>query len=153
VTNEINIEIVDVVVENMGKYKKMTCTHKVVDYQGKLKIDAKAIMDFVTPVEVWETLTEAQKGDQFTISREKDKKEGKYWNWTGIARQDEPIKGEAMPAQPAGKVSFADADAKRQKYIIRQSSLGHAVALEGAGGDVDEVIDIAKKFEEFVLGE
>ena len=149
--SSIQIEIVDVVVEKINSYKKMTVTHKTM-YQGQQKIDAKAIMDFATPPDVWETLLASKKGDQFTIDREKDKKDGKYWVWIGIHRQD----GHPMPETPTveKKPSFGELDARKQRYIIRQSSLGHAVHFVGVRDKTaDQVLEIAEKFASWVLEE
>ena len=45
----------------------------------------------------------------------------------------------------------AEERARRQVYIIRQSSLGTAVELLGSGASVADVINTAKQFEAYVF--
>ena len=158
--SNIFIEIIDVAVQKVGTYQKMTVTHRHT-VQGSLKVDAKAIMDFATPPEVWKTLQNAQKGDQFVIRREKDPKEGKYWNWVGIdvdgEAHDDPnpkTVPEAASPTPVRK-NFAAADADKQRLIVRQNALTNAVNFTK---DFDlpttaNVLEVAAKFAEWVLEE
>ena len=147
----IHVEVIDIVIEKVSTYRKMTVTHKHM-VAGQSKVDAKAIMDFATPGEVWSTLETAKRGDQFSIDREKDKT-GKYWNWVGISRQDGPALAD-HGAAPVGKMSFGDIDARKQRYIIRQSSLGHAVNLmKESGADLEEILATAEKLMKWVLEE
>ena len=142
----IQIEIIDVSVQVQGKYKKMSVAHKIF-FGGQAKTDSKALVDFATPPDVWNKLESAQKGDRFVIEREKDKKEGKYWEWLSIARDD----GEEPVSQAPVKSNFSDREDSRQKHIIRQSCLKAAVDL-GIANNIgsDGILDIAKKFEEWV---
>jgi hypothetical protein len=147
--SDIVIEIIDVAIETKGTYEKMSVTHKSTDYQGKPKVDAKAIFSFSTPKDVWDTLKFAHKGQVFSIGRKKDEKEGKYWNWVEIHRQDgEVVSSTEAKAVPAKAATFADNDAKRQRLIVRQSSLSSAVALHKDNGGVEE--DVLKTAERFV---
>lgn len=154
----IHIEVIDVVVEKVGNYKKMTVTHRHA-VGGNLKVDAKAVMDFATPPEVWDTLKDAKKGDQFLILREKDKKEGKYWNWVGIERDDGTGVGAEATDSPAPSApvrkNFAAADAEKQRLIVRQNALTNSVKFhEGDGnGSVEEVLLTAEEFAKWVLEE
>ena len=157
--SNIFIEIIDVTVQKVGTYQKMTVTHRHT-VQGSPKVDAKAIMDFATPPEVWKTLQNAQKGEQFVIRREKDAKEGKYWNWVGIEQDTgsgtaEPVSSDSpAPAAPARK-NFAAADADKQRLIVRQNALTNSVKFwEGSeDNNEDEVLSTAKRFAEWVLEE
>jgi hypothetical protein len=110
------------------------------------KLEGRNLMDFGVSPETWEALKNAQVGDHFTVEREKDKA-GKYWNWVAVYRQD----GAAAAASPRPAAVFED---KRQRYIIRQSSLGHAVELgifHKMGSDA--VMELAGQFEQWVLRE
>jgi len=159
--SNIDIEVVDVVVENMGKYNKMTVTHRVPDNRGQMKVDSKALVDFATPGEVWAQLKDAVRGDHFQIQREKDQKEGKYWQWIGIARQDGPTPltntsapAESKAAAPNRFAVLDDKDNKRQRLIVRQSSLAQAVAYHAAGLDAEgSVLQTAQQFADWVFQE
>jgi len=160
--SNIFIEVIDVAVQKVGTYQKMTVTHRHT-VQGTLKVDAKAIMDFATPPDVWKTLQNAQKGDQFVIKREKDPKEGKYWNWVGIevdageqvpAPDGSRVLVAAEPSAPARK-NFAAADAEKQRLIVRQNALTNAVKhFEGDdGAGIADVLVVAEQFAKWVLEE
>ena len=140
--NTLHIEVLDIVVEKVKTYQQMTVTYKT--QEGKL--ESKKIMDFVKPLEVWDALRNASKGDTFTVEREKNAKG--YWDWKEIHRQDGPVAGVA----PVAGHSYED---KRQKYIIRQSCLAQAVAFCGHADEqhVPEVLDTAAEFEQWVLRE
>jgi hypothetical protein len=154
--SNIFVEIIDVQVQKVGTYSKMTVTHRHT-VAGQLKVDAKAIFSFSTPDEVWKTLEKAQKGDQFVISREKDAKEGKYWNWVGIARDDGTgptgtgsdvqVVTTAKPAQ--SKPSFASLDENKQRLIVRQNALTNAVNFQKAYEDHNSIADVLETAEEF----
>lgn len=152
----IPIEIVDVTVQKQGNYEKMTIAHNV-SFGGKTTLDAKALVSFATPTEVWDILKTAQKGDHFKIVREKDAA-GKYWQWVAIEGETSLPKGDSVAPPSAHaevaskKVSFADQDARRQRLIVRQSSLAQAVAFN-PGAKVEEVLSTADQFAAWVLKE
>jgi hypothetical protein len=139
--SQINVEVIDVVIEKVKTYQKM-----VVTYRSGDKLEAKNLMDFAAPKPVWDAFAHSLKGDFFSVERVKNDKG--YWDWVEVHRQDG-----AAPAAPAGaKVNnFED---KRQKYIIRQSSLAQAVAMRAyEDGGTTDVLELAEKFEQWVLRE
>lgn len=150
--SSITIEVVDVTLEKLAKYEKLAVTYKV-SFGGTVKTEAKAIMSFATPPEVWNTMMGAKKGEVYTIDREKDPKEGKYWNWVGVHRQDgESPMASAVPA--SNKSSFADNDAKRQRLIVRQSCLKAAVDVSAHEQfSEDDLLALADKFVKWVMEE
>ena len=91
------------------------------------------------------------------------KKEGKYWNWKDIEIGGKSNDGPSTTAsKPAGKVvgsnyETSDERAKRQVYIIRQSSASTAVEFlkakhpKGFEGTIEDVIEEAKKIEAYVF--
>ncbi len=91
-----------------------------------------------------------KKGDVIEVQTMKNDKG--YLDWVAI---DAP--GNASGGSPP-KGAFVP-DAERQRLIVRQSSLGHAVAFhngnKGSEGKstVDQVIVTAAEFEKFVFGE
>lgn len=101
-------------------------------------------------------LSNMKPGDSFTMVKEK---EGEYWNVKDIIVGDAPVatSGTTKPAaQPAPKSNYETAEerAKRQVYIIRQSSLSTAVAALSVGAkkvEPAEVIKLAKQFEAYVF--
>lgn len=147
-------------------YQQMVVTHQEV---GKDKPDGKKIFDFNTPKEVWETLKTAEIGATFEVERQKDKKEGKYWEWIAIRPVDassptavasSPVA--ATPAQYSGTSSAGttrvgnwetpEERAKKQVYIVRQSSLSNAIEYhKGEEATTDDIIQTARIFENYVF--
>jgi len=151
----INIQIIDVAVDKQGKYEKMSVSHKL-QLGGTWKTEGKAMVDFATDPDVWNTLRKATKGAQFIVTREKvTGKDGKeYWNWVKLEHVGEGGEvSEAVEAKPAAKAdSFAARDDVKQRYIIRQSCLKAAVDLgvhHNMGSDA--VLAVAEEFVEWVL--
>ena len=125
------------------------------------KVEAKKIFPFGAK-EVFSTLQKAGKGDVFTVLREKDK-EG-YWQWVGIAAGEVEMEtgttaapAGAKPAGVATKSTFETPEerAKKQVYIIKQSSIGHAIEIlktDKKNPTVEEVIGVAGVLVDYVLG-
>ena len=169
-SNQMQISVINVDIGNAttktGKdYKFLDLTYKNLSFQGK--VESKKIMPFGSK-EVMATLETAVKGDVFTLLREKDK-DG-YWQWISIMPGDiqletaPPSSGSAVPAarttstasvSPKSTYETAEERAKKQVYIIRQSSISAAVALlknDKKVASVEEVVHTAKLFEAYVFG-
>ena len=165
--NQMQIKVANVEVGSgttkAGKpYEFLDLMYKNLSFDNKA--ESKKIMPFGAK-EVFATLKNAQPGDVFTVLREKD--DAGYWQWVGISEGDAPIQQETTnkgqttapaktTAQPA-KSTFETPEerAKKQVYIIRQSSLSTAVDLlktDKKVPAVDEVIQVAKLFEDYVFG-
>lgn len=160
----MQIEIIAVVTEAKknsrgGIYNEAVITFKNKSFQDK--IETKKLLDFASK-DVYSTISQAKFGEVYEIIRTKD--EQGYWQWTGIGGTEQVI-----PAQPQGnpmtkapavtpKSTYETAEerAVRQVMIVRQSSIANAIALLAANGGkkntTDEVIVIAKQFEDYVLG-
>ena len=113
---------------------------------------------------VFNTLKDAQTGEVYTINRVK---EGEYWQWIGItsgtvssgdSAGNQSSNGSAKSAgNPVPKSNYETAEerAKRQVYIIRQSSISSAIETlktDKKSPSVQEVLEVAKKYEQFVFG-
>lgn len=94
------------------------------------------------------TLTTLKAGDSICITKEK---KGEFWNVVSIEKTATTTIQETQPVS-SGSTPTTD---MRQLYIIRQSSLGHAVSLLAANGGKKnttlEVIEVADQFVEYVL--
>ena len=101
-------------------------------------------------------LSNMKPGDAFTMVKEK---EGEFWNVKDLIVGDTPVatSGTSKPtAQPAPKSNYETSEerAKRQVYIIRQSSLSTAVATLSVGAkkvEPTDVIKLAKQYEAYVF--
>jgi hypothetical protein len=149
------IEIINVKVENKGKYRAAIVNHKTADG----KVDSKPIMSF-TYKDVFATLSTAQQGDKFEVDSQKIKneKDGKeYWTWVAVTPMGKS--GEVTTNKVAQSVRSSyetpEERAARQVYIVRQSSISAAIALaevnKAKGATVEEIIQVAKTFEDYVF--
>lgn len=127
-------------VGNVVKEKNYTYFDFEYTPEGKPKMKKK-VMSF-NKVE-YDALKGAKEGDQFSIKAEKD---GQFWKWTEVASGSGTSVG-----TPTQGVVRSD---KVNRAIIRQSSLGHAVAFHAAGGEgvatVEDVLACAADFERWV---
>ena len=168
-SNQMKIKVVSVEVGNgttkTGKdYKFLEVFYKNLSFDNKA--ENKKIMPFGSK-EVFSTLEKAQAGSVYTLIREKDK-DG-YWQWVGIAEGDVHIDtgnaqqatvkaaGAAPATSPKSTYETPEERAKKQVYIVRQSSLATAVEyLIGTGAikkaTAGDVIFCAQEFENYVFG-
>lgn len=144
----ITINGVNVVPADSGKYQVAE-----VSYNREGKDEVKKVMSFAAP-EVFKSLS-AMKSFPTDVNITL-KKEGKYWNWVGIEV------AAASPKQAAGApvrqstYETPEERAKKQVYIVRQSSITAALDyLKHNLGDkkltVDDVLGVAKQFEQYVF--
>ena len=161
---------VEVTKPNASKtYLQMVVTHQEV---GKDKPDGKKIFDFSTPKEVWATLKAAQPGQYFEVDRQKDAKEGKYWEWKAIRATDgaaattnastatATVPAQTTTSAPTARVGnweTPEERAAKQVYIVRQSNITAALEFHKLIGvsetfGVMDVLLTAKEFENYVFG-
>lgn len=140
-----------------GSYGKLDVAYK--NEQGKT--EGKKIMSFTNEV-VFNTIRAAVAGESFNITMEKDDKN--YWQWTsatpatgGAVPVQEPIRPVAgATASPRSTYETPEERAKKQVYIVRQSSISSALEYSKsvkALKTVEDVIKVAQQFEAFVFGE
>jgi hypothetical protein len=154
------INIVDVgapnthAAKNGRSYQSIEVTYK--NDQGQ--VANKKLMSFSNP-SVFNHIKDLTKGATLNVSTTKDA--NGYWQWTGIGGDETAPTSDAKPAT-GGRVTGSNYETKeeraaRQILIVRQSSLSSAVALIVATSTepttTDNVINIAKKFEEYVFGQ
>ena len=122
------------------------------------KVTGRKVMSFGESKKVFDALSSAGNGDVFEINSVKNEATG-YWDWTGATKSTGGAVG-AKPnttSTPAGKVVGSNYEtpeerAKKQVYIVRQSSITAALTfLGGKTKSTDEVIQVAKEFEAYVF--
>ena len=145
-----------------GSYQKLEVTYKGPDG----KVGSRNIMSFVPQSKpAFEALVSASNGDVFDVSMVKEAgRDGKeYWVWTNATRGQAVIstarpEGGGIPVTTGttkGNWETSEERAKKQIYIIRQSSISSAVAALAVGAkkplEGNEVLALAKKFEDYVF--
>lgn len=127
-----------------------------VAYKRDGKTEGKKIMSF-TSKDVYNALKDATNGQVYTITSEKNEKSG-YWDWVGAsagnASTSAPKAVAAGNAAPKSTYETAEERAKKQVYIVRQSSISAAVELlktEKKQPTPEEVVEVARFFESYVF--
>ncbi len=153
----ISVEIdVEVSKKDGGVYQGSRLTYRTDD--GKVQEQAFHVNTFKYNVPLKVAIANLSSGDNIIIEKEK---KGDFWNVVSITKQAESsttiTSAKPTPtASVASKSTYATSEerAQTQVYIIRQSSVSSAVNLASTLKlkNEDEVIKIAKKFEQFVLG-
>lgn len=142
-----------------GSYQQAEVAYR----DGEGKVGSKKVMSF-TNKEVFEAMANAKQGETYDIGLVKGEK---YWEWTTVKKASPAGGGAASSVQPGGAKGASAATnsrgfetpeerAKKQVYIVRQSSLTNAIATLTVGRKSEvkpeEVIDLAKQYADFVLG-
>lgn len=163
---------------SISKEKKQTKAGK--DYDG-LEVAYKNLRDgavvgkkltpFFDSGPIYKALEHAQPGEVYTITQEKrlnesDKKE--YWTWlaatksNGVVSQPTLTATNPQPVQTTQGITTAvksnyetsEERAKKQVFIIRQSSISNAIDTLSVGSkhvSPDQVIDVAEKYYNYVI--
>lgn len=130
-----------------SKYQEVILT-----YAAGGKTSTKKVMSFAP---IFNSVKEAESNEQYEVEMIK---EGDFWNWKTMTK----LEGKAVDTSKAqmtrpSTYETVEERAKKQVYIIRQSSLANAISLLAANGgkknSVEEVISVAEQFVAFVLGE
>lgn len=134
--------------------KKGTRNYKTLSilYEKDGKEETKKLVDFNNK----EAFAAAAALSPGQVARITIEKQGDYWQWTAVE-----VLGAteaASKAAPAGRTSStyetAEERAKKQVYIVRQSSISNALTYYTmVGGKVkpDAVLALAAEFEEYVF--
>lgn len=168
-TSQMQIKVISVEVGNgttkTGKpYEFIEVFFKNLSFEGKA--ENKKIMPFGAK-DVFNTLKGADAGTVFTVLREKD--DAGFWQWVGISEGDGPIETAKQSkessvastakttatASPKSTFETPEERAKKQIYIVRQSSISAAIdtlKTDKKSPSVEEVISVAQQYEAFVFG-
>ena len=156
----MQIEVLKVDVENKGKYRQATVSYK----RDNGKVDAKKLVSFGIK-DVYNTMTAAQPGDAFDVTWEKDEKGFPQWSQVsslGKASSGGTGNQKVEPlARTVVRSSYETPEerAKRQVYIVRQSSISNAIAFltakepkgVDASSDENTVLSLAETFAHYVF--
>ena len=152
-----SVDIIKAVTTTNKPYEFIDLMYKNKSFQDK--VEGKKVMPFGNK-EVFDTLKSANKGDIFYIGRTKNT-EG-FWDWDKISTESNsgykeevghPI-SKSPASKPATNNSWESTEerAKKQIYIIRQSSLTNAVNTLVGNINPEDVKVTANNYIDFVLG-
>jgi hypothetical protein len=141
--------------------------YKNLTFQGK--VESKQLFDFGVQKGAFQALTVGQTGQVYEVTVVKN--DAGFNDWTQITKSDGTATAVSATspatasnrtamttATPAPKSTYETPEerAKKQIYIIRQSSLSNAIDLLSVGAKsqpkVEHVIETARAFEDFVFG-
>lgn len=158
---QFDIKIFEVKDENRGKYNMLTVDFKNLKFE---KNESKKIVSF-TNKDVYNTLKNASAGDEFTVTAVKGEQ---YWEWQTVSpRGEAPPEAQSTggnvttattkPAAQSPKSTYETPEerAKKQLYIVRQSSIANAISLLKTDKNLPQielVLEAAKEFERYVFG-
>ena len=132
-----------------------------VQYTKDGQNESRKIMSFAAPA-VYTTLTEMKSFPiDVNVTLEKN---GKFWNWTGVEQSgnskvdiNRKDPGKAVGRIVGSNYETPEERARRQVYIIKQSSISSAISLiqarfpKGCECSVEEVLFIAERMKNYVL--
>lgn len=163
----LNIEILKVdritkTAKNGKNYNQLDVSFKNLD-SGK--VEGRKIMPFGETANTHKALNDAMPGNVFSVTALKNEASG-YWDWTAATPQapgaqaaQEAAQGvKSSAASPAPKSTYETPEerAKKQVYIVRQSSISAALELlkhnsPKAPIDTNDVVTVAGQFVDFVF--
>jgi len=146
-----------------GSYQKAEVAFKNLTFQGK--VEGKSIMSFGATAEAFKTLAVAQSGDVYEVSIVKNDKG--YNDWVSMSKGAAPAATPASGPTPTGAAPATtnasprstyetpEERAKKQIYIVRQSSISNAVDILSVGSKaspkIEDVLNVAAQLEDFVF--
>lgn len=155
-----NVEVLGITSETKPTSKGTTYVMLDVAFKNLTtgKTEGKKLVPFGDSEAVYKVFKDAKPGNQFTVTSEKGEK---YWSWTGAtAVAPGSIKGSEVSAKvtvPKSTYETPEERAKKQVYIVKQSSISNAIELLSVGAkspaNVQTVLDVAQKFTDWVLTE
>ena len=143
--------------KNGKTYKALTVVYK--NREGK--IETKTINPFGPGQNTVSILSEATTGQYYEVQTVKN--DAGYWDWVdprvtdGQAASSPAAPSPASRASSGGENRFETSEerAKKQVYIVRQSSLSNAVETLAVGSktalDPKKVIEVARMYEAYVF--
>lgn len=155
-----------VVAEGKKNYTQLDVSYKNLDFQGK--VEGKKIISFASP-DVFQALKDAKAGDEFDVTKGEKSAQG-FVPWTRCTpatgdsaseSQEKPAvqsgngTGQRVASTPRSTYETPEERAKKQVYIVRQSSISNALtyfANDEPTPDVKDILAVAKQFEQYVFG-
>lgn len=122
------------------------------------KVSAKKVMSFANK-DVFETMANAKPTEYYDVTMEKGEK---YWEWIKVTKGSatQPVVARTPGATSVSSTNSRGFEtpeerAKKQVYIVRQSSLNVATAVLTVGAKTtpksEDIIKLAKEFEAYVF--
>ena len=158
----LNVQSTTQTAKSGKPYQQLEVAYKNLTFSGK--IESKKLMPFGAQKAAFDALANAQAGAVFEVTVVKN--DAGYNDWTAIV-QAPPGAAAASPQAAPGSINKgntvqvkstyetpAEREAK-QRFIVKQSSIGSAIELLSIGAKspptVDAVLDTAQKFYSWVM--
>jgi hypothetical protein len=141
---------------------KLDLAYKNLTFGGK--VEGKALFSFGDQANAFKALAGANSGDVFEV--EVVKNASGFNDWVSVKKSDGTSTAptassngrSAAPAQPVTRSTYETPEerAKKQIYIVRQSSISNAIDALSVGAKtapaVQDILTTAAQFEEYVFG-
>ena len=166
-TKNLTLEILNVGEVGYTKTARGGYSTLEVAYKNEGKVEGKKLVDFNNK-DVFNFVKDLKPGDVIQITTEK-KEEDKFWNWVGVtiatggvavpAASGAPTVATNTNVKSVGRVTGSNYEtpeerAKKQVYIVRQSSISSAIEFAKQQGNVpsiEDILEVAAEFEAFVF--
>lgn len=144
--------IQEVAVENVTKGRNSYFVANVVYNKDGGENKTKKVMSFANP-SVFNAVKDAKQGDVFDIEFTPG---DQYYNWAkatpaGSAKAPAADSKGASVTSSRSTYETPEERAKKQVYIIKQSCLAQAVAAKGPDQDVQDYLETAQSFVDWVM--
>lgn len=147
----MKVQIVSIEIENKGKYKQANVVYKNLDKntEGNTRL-----VSFGDGQKAFLAVAQASVGDTFDVTV---KQNGNYWNWVEAVKVDgtESTSTSKPSVSPKSTYETPEERAKKQVYIIRQSSLERSIDYFNLIGNKkateSDVISLADIFTNYVV--
>jgi len=150
ITSEVDVQVAK---NGGGTYPGARLTYRTED--GKIQEQAFHNNAFKFNAGLKTALTALKAGD--VISIDKEKNDAGFWGVKSITKETGGTAHTPATASPKSNYETPEERAKKQVYIVRQSSIANAIALLSSNGGkkntTEEAIAVAKQFEAYVFGE
>lgn len=146
-----------------GSYQLLSVAYKNLTFNNK--VEGRKVASFGNTAAAFKELTLAKQGDVYEIEVVKNDKTG-YNDWVNAKKSASSSGGTSSQAPHTNSASTIsrtntyetpEERAKKQIYIVRQSSISSAIDLLSVGSKsapaVDDVIKVATQFEAYVFGD
>lgn len=119
---------------------------------------SKKVVSFGAGAAAFQALIEAKQGDKFNVVEDTSS----YKNWVSASKTDGTSAGYTPSntrSAPKSNYETPEERARRQVYIVRQSSVSNAIELakaqepKGLAKSLDDILEDAKAIEQFVFGQ
>lgn len=146
-------------ITNAKIYKEGNYDRLLLGFERDGKNQERKLARVGNNIKAYDALKNAEPGQEYDVKLQKN---GQFWDWVDIVAAGESNNSETTGSMGNTKAAQTytsrsgfetpEERARKQVYIIRQSSLSNAVDLLGPKAKIEDVFNVAERMVDFVLG-